>query len=443
MNNNTGSCSDSHDRSQTTPSDRQLSDKEIVGERNERISPEVGAKCRRHSLRGFLKLGLVGKALGITLLALLLSKCLTAPFTASTSAIFALPDKSDFILPDLFAQVADSRPVRQFDDRIVVIDIGDDGRDEIAALLETLALCSPAAVGLDVNFADAREDDSRLIRAIAMHPGIVLPLGVESADMKACGDDSEKFSVSDTPFFYGRLQGPDYGVVNFPSKDAKATIREMPLGFPMSDGRELPSFAMLLARKVAPDAVEALKKRGNQREYISFHSKEYTVMPSSAVADRAEEIVGKIVLIGACGDISDMHPTPVDASMPGILIHAGAISTLLDDAWLSPLPEYVDDIAAMVICFIIVIATIGIRSGVRGLIIRIMQILAAYLAVRIGYGLYVDHNIVCNLSHTLLMIAFGLFAVDIWNGGATLGGIAIGKTKQFINRYKRNLTCEE
>lgn len=392
---------------------------------------------------------LVLKALGITFLAFLLSKCLIAPFSASTSAIFSSTEKSDFVLTDLFAQVADNRPVREYDDRIVVVDIKDAGRESIAETLETLSLCGPKAVGLDVNFADARDDDSRLLAALAMHPGILLPLGVDVAEAPTgtqtggtAGAEEIRFSIGEAPFFYGQLPGVVYGIVNYPTKNAKATIREVPVTFLMEKGERLPSFVEAMAQKVAPQAVAKALKTGNSREYISFHSREFMAIPYEEIADRAEELTGKVVLVGSCTDASDLHPTPV-GEMPGIMIHAHALSTMIDGTWLKPMPEYLDGIVAAVICFLIVLAAIGIKSGIRGMLIRFMQLILAYLAVRIGYGLYVDHNIVCNLSSTLLMIAFGLFAVDIWNGGAALCGMIGKRIKRFRNRYNSNLTCEE
>lgn len=105
----------------------------------------------------------IGKAAGITLLALLFSTLLISPFTASVSSMFSSPEKSDFVMSDLFAQVADARPVRLLDDRIVLIDIGHADREQIADALDILALCAPRRLGLDINFAAPSEDDSHLL----------------------------------------------------------------------------------------------------------------------------------------------------------------------------------------------------------------------------------------------------------------------------------------
>lgn len=96
---------------------------------------------------------LLATSAAITALAFLLSFVVAAPFSASLSAMFSGPEKTDFMMSDLFVQVADGRPVRQIDDRIVLVDVGQMDRENIARTLEQVALCCPKAVGIDINFA--------------------------------------------------------------------------------------------------------------------------------------------------------------------------------------------------------------------------------------------------------------------------------------------------
>lgn len=374
---------------------------------------------------------LILKALGITILAFILSLALEAPFTASTSAIFSNPEKNDFTLSDIYAQIADNRPVRTLDDRIAIVDIGHGGREEIAEILEMLALCGPKAVGVDINFEDPHDDDSRLLNAISAIPGTVLPLGVEAG--------KRGFKISDAPFFHDTLQGPVYGVINFPAASSKSSIREFAVEFPMTDGSHVPSFVTALLEKSDPEAAARLRERGNTYETSSYHSREYNITDLEGIINNPENIAGKTVLIGALDEASDMHATPVNSYMPGIMIHAHALSTAMDSDWYGILPRWADYLIACAVCFIIVLATTGIRNGVRGLIVRILQIVLAYLAVRVGYTLFVDHHLICNFSNTLLMIAFGLFAVDIWNGIAALLAMSTTRIKELRKRNRENI----
>lgn len=366
---------------------------------------------------------LILKSLGITLLAFSLSFLLRAPFSASTSSLFAGAERNDFKLSDLYAQIADDRPVRRLEDRIVVIDIGNGGRQEISEVLEVLSLCGPKVVGLDINFESPGDDDTRLLAALQSIPDLVLPLGLRSQE--------GKFEIEDKPFFYGQMSTPVYAAVNMPTLSPKSTIREFVVKFPLS-ADTIYSFPVALAQIFDPSVVEDLKARGNKLEPISFHSKEFQIITADEVIDYAENFADKIVLIGSLSDAYDIHPTPTKASMPGLMVHVNALSTLLDREWYTPIPGYIDYILALVICFLIILAAIGIKMSIKGLIIRLFQIILAYCAVRIGYSLFVDHRIITSFSTTLLMIAFGLFAVDIWNGIEGLYHLIVKR----INRRK-------
>ena len=92
------------------------------------------------------------KALGITLLAFALSFILMQPFSFSAASLLSSSDGNDFTINDFYNKVADSRLVSTLDSNIVIIDIAESDRDGIAEILETVALCGPRAVGLDVLF---------------------------------------------------------------------------------------------------------------------------------------------------------------------------------------------------------------------------------------------------------------------------------------------------
>ncbi len=372
--------------------------------------------------------------MGITILAFALSVALAAPFSASTSAIFSSPEKNDFTLSDIYAQIANDRAVRKLDDRIAILDIGHGGREEIAEMLEILTLCGPSAIGLDVNFEEARENDNRLLNAISNAPELVLPLGVTAI--------GNSFKISDKPFFYDSIKNPSYGVINLTTLSGKGNIREFTVNFPMANGEESPSFVTALLGKIAPDIKDELLRRGRRNEISAYHSREYNIYDLNDLLEAPEKFTDKVVLIGALDDASDMHATPINSYMPGVMIHAHALSTALDRDWYISLPKWADYLIAFVLCFLIILATVGIRNGIRGLLVRILQVILAYAAVRIVYSLFIDNHVICNFSTTLLMIAFGLFAVDIWNGIASLINLTSRQIKSLKNKKNKNLTCE-
>ena len=368
------------------------------------------------------------RALMATGLGLLLSIFLVQPLTMTTSAMFSSPDKRDFQLPDLFAQIANNRPVRKFDDRVVIINIGRGNREEIAEALSILSLCGPKAVGIDVNFAEPTADDSFLIESIQSLPNAVLPLGVSSSRKNGL------FDVEEKPFFYDECPGLRYGVVNLPTA-AQGTVREYAIEFPAVNG-PLPSFVTALAETFDPDAVADLKARGIETGITSYHSREYEVLNLDEVEDHAEDFTDKIVLVGALEDAGDMHATPVQSHVAGVMLHAAALSTVLDKIWFQKFPKSYDYTLAIGLCFIIMLIVYGVKPSFKGVVLRIVQASLAYLAVRIGYELYVDHNIIFDISFTITIIAFGLFASDIWNSIEALWVICSKKISNFDAKLK-------
>lgn len=356
------------------------------------------------------------KAGGITALAFLLAQLLSSPFSASVTSLFATPEKNDFILSDFYAQVADRRPVREMSDKIVMVDIGHHDREDIVELLEVVRMCEPTAIGVDINFAEAHEDDSRLLNFIATTPNAVFPLGLGATD-----NSHKEFVVTDHPFFLDSLKDVKFGASNLPGKFARSSIREFPVSFNVKEGGELPSFVAAVAEVANADRFKELKARESKIEPIDYVSMEIPVMSYEEVFSNPEPLIGKVVMVGAVDEASDMHATPVAHSMAGLNIHSHALSTVLTGRYYRQLPRYVDYIVACLLCYLVVLISIGMTYKVKGLILRVLQITLAYLSVRIGYALYVDYRIIANFSTTFLMVAFGPFAIDVWNGSIGLG----------------------
>lgn len=381
---------------------------------------------------------LIAKALGMTMLAFVLSWLFVAPFSASTSSIFSSPEKTDFILSDFYAQVADRRPVRKLSDRLVVIDIDRAGRDEIADLIAAVGLCDPAAVAVDINFEEAREDNTHLLEAISGVKRIVLPVG-----MSHTGSETDLFEIEEKPFFYSELPGVEYGASNLPGKFEGATIREFRVDYPLAGGGEQLSMVSAVAKMVDPEAYKALRARGKELETIDYPSREITVMSMDEFYAAPESAVGKVVMIGAVNEASDMHGTPVRSQMAGIMIHAQALSTVMEGSYYTKPPLFSDYAAASLLCFIMILMSIGMTGKFKGCIIRIVQVAFVYIAIRVGYALYVDHRVILDFGLTLLMIAFGTFAIDIWNGLEGLLGLALKGWRKVWGMVGAAPTAEE
>lgn len=365
------------------------------------------------------------KAAAITALAYVVSLLIASPFSASTSSIFSSAEQNDFELPDLFMQMSDNRPVRSLDNRIVLVDIGHEDREGIAHMLDVISLSGARSVGMDVNFVEPRGDDSHLIKAVAGIPGIVLPVEVKEHD--------GKFVVDAVPFFLDSISDYRLGVVNLASVGDRHRIREFTYSFAMADGDTLRSYSQALAEDYDPAAARRSLERAGlaNADIIDYPSREFTIIDGEDIDEYAELLTDKIVILGARADSGDMHSTPVNSYMAGMEIHAHSLATILNGKRLLKVPGYVDKILAVLICYIIVLMTISIKALYRGALIRILQVLLVFGVVWMGYTMLMEQGWIMNLSSALLMIAFGIFAVDIWNGGVWL----VGKIKGiFISR---------
>lgn len=371
------------------------------------------------------------KASLVTAFALALSMILSNPFTATLSGAFSSQERGDFKVTDLYAQVADGRPVRQLEDRIMIVDIGHANRYEIAEALELLSLCGAKAIGLDVNFAHPGDDDSVLLNAISTTPGLVLPLGITQ-------NDNDLFTISDKPFFYDSLKNINYGVINLPSDKENSSIREFAKKYQLESGRQLLSFVMEIAKTGEDVAVAEALKRQNPLEIIDYPSRSFNIVDLEDIAENAESFADKYVIVGALNEATDMHSTPLRLYMSGAEIHAYALSTLLDQRWLVDMPSWVDYALAIVLCFIVVFFALHVTDKIKGLALRFMQLLFIFATVWIGYCLFVDHGFICNFSHTFIMLAFGFLAIDIVNG---VEGIAAYFKSKFKSK-KSSYICD-
>lgn len=287
------------------------------------------------------------KAVCISLFAFVLSMVLIQPFSASTAALFSSPEKNDFTISDFYNIVADGRDLAHLDDNIVIVNLDNSDRAEIAGLLNMISLCGPKAVGLDVTFEDRREGDSLLLEAIAMTPALVQPLNL----LPVQGSDS--FALGGYSYFY-RPGDDGFASSALPSKYANSTIREFRTVFPTRDAGSLPSFSLALARIADPDAAAELEQRGNKLEIINYHSRRFRCYEPSELLDHAEELAGRVVLLGALHEKGDLHPTPVNSMMAGIFIHANSLATVLDRAYMTSTPRWLQWLFGFLLCYLVV-----------------------------------------------------------------------------------------
>lgn len=378
----------------------------------------------------------IANAACVTVIAWLLSLIFAQPFTLSTGVLLSGADRRDFNMTDFYHIVADSRPVVDKDTSIIIVDLAFTDRDDVTDILALLGELSPRAVGIDVTFNEVREGDSLLMEAIANLPNPVMAVGVGVAP----GSKPTRFMPDDYSYFYN-LPGDSryHGVINLPTRYDGGSVRQYRLQFPLSNGDTLPSFALTLARIAAPEAAARAIKRRKDLETIDYPSHLFETIAWYDLPEHAEKIKGKIVLAGAIGELGDTHATPVDGKMAGVMIHAHALSTILRGSFYSIAPRWLVMALGFTLCFLLCLANLTFKHiKAYGLWLRFIQILLIYILIHLGYWLFIDLHCIVDFSYPLLMVAFGLFALDIWHGLTFYFKALTNKFKKKSNKDEKN-----
>ena len=175
-----------------------------------------------------------------------------------------------------------------------------------------------------------------------------------------------------------------------------------------------------IAATASPDALESLRRRGNAIETINSPSRSFRIFTPEEIAGNAHFIAGRIILLGDTDDLADMHATPVTSTMSGVLIHAYSLATIIHDNYLDSFTRAENIALAFALCLIVVLTSVTLPIGIKGLVMRLMQVFLLYFVVRLGYSLFLEHNLVIDFSYALLMLALGVLACDLWLGFHTI-----------------------
>jgi adenylate cyclase len=116
--------------------------------------------------------------------------------------------------------------------------------------------------------------------------------------------------------------------------DADGTIRHIPM-LTQFEGRQYPTLSLALFDCCSGAPATLLRTEGSWRIPYSRDWSAYTFVPAAAVFDKsvpAEQLAGRLVIVGSSSlGLTDRVATPFDPSTSGMMVHASALSTLLDE----------------------------------------------------------------------------------------------------------------
>ncbi|MES2766597.1 MAG: CHASE2 domain-containing protein [Bacteroidota bacterium] len=304
---------------------------------------------------------------------------ITALVFVLIGALFFIPANVDFLNPlgqalgdfeltDLvFSQLRDENSV-EADTNIVIVNIGELDRAEIAQQIEIINSHGPAVIGLDAFFRKEKtpELDGPLEQALLKTNNLVLASKLSKFNEGKKRFDSlelshPKFTQHSTP-----------GFVNVITDDEESfrTSREISFKENVGDSAHL-SFAAQVVKSFKNDAFKKLEARKNNTEIINFRGnfRKFYALDVADVFDSTNDLSflkGKIVLMGFLGEnfekpsLEDVFFTPLNEhyagksypDMYGVVIHANVISMALHGGYIDQMPLWLSLFAAFAICFL-------------------------------------------------------------------------------------------
>jgi CHASE2 domain-containing sensor protein len=247
-------------------------------------------------------------------------------------------------------------------------------------------------------------------------PSLILPMGVEE---KGESEDSTDW-VTKEAYLYDELPKEARGVVNLNIGSLYGVVRTFRPYYETKQGR-VSNFATALAQIAAPETVEELQEVMEHQDrkpiYINYDAREYETVNPSEVLEHPEMLMNRIVLVGMLNDPQDLHITPIGEYTPGLLVHAHALSTIMNGEYLTPIPQWAQWALGLFLCLCFVLMRVFLADYRAGsFLMRIFQMLMLLLVVVMGTLLFVHYRLIVELSLPLSLIALAFLAMDVWKG---------------------------
>ena len=402
------------------------------------------------------------RSLSITVLTLVLTWVVAV---IADTPIFRLIFPESIILNDfefsdfLFA----NRKSDTINEDIVIVNIGDLPRKDIAQMIENISNHHPAVIGLDIIFNCPYPRDSvncavgldtaannRLSFAIKNAKRVVMIESLMKSQAlfnnpEASVYDYDSLETSDIAFTQHAVLGFGNLIANANNEEAQ-TIRYFHPSFQIDDTKHW-SFAMQIARLYDSTSVGRVISRHNVIEGINFNGDTYgnpddhpyyfpVIDWHDVMSSKFEDaqVSGKIVLMGftgsILGELGNTHQklyTPMNrtvvgkagADMYGVVVQANIISMILEGDFIEEFSRMEEFLIAFVICFVHVMLLLYIHSRIPlwydvASIAFILFQLFFYAFLRIE--LFAEFNMKLNLSLTIGTLAIAGLTVNLYHG---------------------------
>jgi CHASE2 domain-containing sensor protein len=326
---------------------------------------------------------------------------------------------SDLSFNDLAFSVIKSHKDNGIDQRIVVVDIGQASRGEIAAAIDSINQGNPSAVALDITFAGPKDPtaDSSLRSALNNTRQLVLAekIGFHGDSLQA-----------DPNYF--RTPNSVVGYINFIGEE-NAVIRHYSPSETVGDST-YQSFTSQIVRLANPQIFEQLSHRSQGSTLITYRrdAAQYQTIDHAALLRGEVDhslFNGKIVLVGLANtnehDIEDKFFTPLNKKfagkstpdLNGIYIHANILSMVLDQDYTRKIPGWLMMLVSVIVVWLHMAFFLKyyIEKHIWfHLVVKSVQLVSAVLFIYFGILLISKAGIQANFT---MMLGGVVLAVDV------------------------------
>ena len=330
---------------------------------------------------------------------------------------------SDFDVYDIVFSKLREEP--KADTSIVLVNLGNLSRLEIARQINIINSFNPKVIAIDAIFQEEKDphSDSILSNAFSNCSNLVL---VSKLDRYREDFDTYDTLVSSIEAFNKYAVN---GFANLPNDDNLSfrTIRDFK---PVSQCKDkiIPAFSTKIIEIFNQDAYQFLKSKGNDIEKINYvgnyskfyHLDAHQVIPS---VQNLNFIKDKIVLIGFIGTdfrsktLEDIYFTPLNErfagkafpDMYGVVIHANIISMVLNKNYINIMPQWMSILLALFLSYLSAYLIYNLKikykdwfSGLTKIYILFITLLNLFIGVMIFH--YFNYRIDLTLALAVVVL---------------------------------------
>lgn len=326
---------------------------------------------------------------------------------------------SDLSFNDLAFSVIKSHKDNGIDKRIVIVDIGQSSRADIAATIDSVNKGNPSTVALDITFAGPKDPvaDSALRSALINTKQLVL-----AEKIGFHGD-----SLQRAPNYF-RTPNATVGYINFIGEE-DAVIRHYSPSETAGDST-YQSFTSQIVRLSNLQSFEQLSRRPQGSTLITYRrdASQYLTIDHAALLRGEVDLSvldGKIVLVGLANtnanDIEDKFFTPLNKKfagkstpdLNGIYIHANILSMVMDQDYTKKVPGWLMMLVSVIVVWLHMAFFLKyyIEKHIWfHLVVKSVQLVSAVLFIYFGILLISKAGIQANFT---MMLGGVVLAVDV------------------------------